>query len=167
MTNKECKVSFVLNNKPEEVVVRPGDLLVDLLRDRFRLTGTKIGCGIGECGACTVLVDGKPVNSCLVFAITVDGKDVVTVEGLGQEKLHPLQEAFITEGAVQCGYCTPGMLLSAKALLDENKRPTEDEIKRAISGNICRCTGYHRIVAAIRKAAETMYDTGSDGMNRG
>jgi aerobic carbon-monoxide dehydrogenase small subunit len=170
MTNSEYKISFVLNNKPEEAVVGPGELLVDVLRERFRLTGTKIGCGIGECGACTVLVDGKPVNSCLVFAITVDGKEVITVEGLGQEKLHLLQEAFISEGAVQCGYCTPGMLLSAKALLDKNVRPSEDEIKRAISGNICRCTGYQRIVAAIRKAAGKMRGAGrgeQTGVNHG
>lgn len=167
MADKEYKISFLLNNKPKEIMVMPGDLLVDILREKFHLTGTKTGCRIGECGACTVLVDGKPVNSCLVFAITVDGKEVVTVEGLGQEKLHHLQEAFISEGAIHCGYCTPGMLLSAKALLDKNPRPTDEEIKRAISGNLCRCTGYKRIIRAIQKAANVMASNKSDGTNRG
>lgn len=147
------RVSFTLNNRPEEARVDPDEILVDLLRETFGLTGTKKGCGIGECGACTVLLDGRPVNSCLVLAASVDGKSVVTIEGLEGDNVKPLQEAFISEGAVQCGYCTPGMIISAKALLDTTDRPSDDEIKKAISGNICRCTGYHRIVAAIGKAA--------------
>ena len=117
-------------------------------------TGTKCGCEIGECGACTVLLDGEPVNSCLVLAPQIDGREVLTVEGLAQDgKLHPLQESFLDHDAVHCGFCTPGMLLSAKALLDWNPRPTETEIRTAISGNLCRCTGYQQIVQAIEKAA--------------
>ncbi len=128
--------------------------LVQLLRDDAGLMGTKEGCGEGDCGACTVLVDGEPVNSCLVLAAEADGKEVLTVEGLSREwELHPLQQAFVDEGAVQCGFCTPGMLLAAKALLDENPSPTEAEIRGAIAGNLCRCTGYVRIVQAIQSAA--------------
>lgn len=128
--------------------------LVQLLRDDAGLTGTKEGCGEGDCGACTVLLDGEPVNACLVLAAEADGKEVLTVEGLSREwELHPLQRAFVEEGAVQCGFCTPGMLLAAKALLDENASPTEIEIRAAIAGNLCRCTGYVRIVQAIQKAA--------------
>jgi carbon-monoxide dehydrogenase small subunit len=153
MAAGKYRVSFTLNNKPEEAWVNPDEVLVDLLRETFGLTGTKKGCGIGECGACTVLLDGRPVNSCLVLAASIDGKNIVTIEGLEGEHVRPLQEAFISEGAVQCGYCTPGMIISAKALLDTTDRPSDDEIKKAISGNICRCTGYHRIVAAIGKAA--------------
>jgi carbon-monoxide dehydrogenase small subunit len=128
--------------------------LLDLLRDHLGLLGTKCGCEIGECGACTVLLDGEPVNSCLVLAPQIAGREVVTVEGLAQDgKLHPLQEAFLDHDAVHCGFCTPGMLLSAKALLDWNPRPTEKEIRTAVSGNLCRCTGYQQIVEAIEKAA--------------
>jgi carbon-monoxide dehydrogenase small subunit len=128
--------------------------LLEVLRDDLGLTGTKCGCEIGECGACTVLLDGQPVNSCLVLAPQIDGREVVTVEGLAQDgKLHPLQESFLDHDAVHCGFCTPGMLLSAKALLDWNPRPTETEIRTAISGNLCRCTGYQQIVQAIEKAA--------------
>jgi carbon-monoxide dehydrogenase small subunit len=128
--------------------------LVQLLRDNAGLMGTKEGCGEGDCGACTVLLDGEPVNSCLVLAAEADGKEVLTVEGLSREwELHSLQQAFIEEGAVQCGFCTPGMLLAAKALLDENSSPAEAEIRSAIAGNLCRCTGYVRIVQAIQSAA--------------
>lgn len=154
MTAGKYKVSFTLNNKAAEALVSPDEVLVDLLRETFGLTGTKKGCGIGECGACTVLLDGRPVNSCLVLAASVDGRSVVTIEGLEGDKVRPLQDAFVSEGAVQCGYCTPGMVISAKALLDSRDKPSDDEIRKAISGNICRCTGYHRIVAAIRKAAD-------------
>lgn len=147
----KTKISFVLNGVQREHFVDEKELLVDFIRDKLHLKGTKMGCGIGECGACTVLIDGQPVNSCLVLAITIDGKKVLTIEGLGREKLHPLQDAFIKEGAVQCGYCTPGMLLSVKALLDENSYPNAEEIKIAISGNICRCTGYSSIIRAVQR----------------
>lgn len=131
--------------------------LVQLLRDDAGLIGTKEGCGEGDCGACTVLLGGVPVNSCLVLASEADGKEILTVEGLSREwGLHPLQQAFVEEGAVQCGYCIPGMLLSAKALLDENPAPTEADIRGAIAGNLCRCTGYVRIVQAIQSAVTKM-----------
>lgn len=128
--------------------------LLDVLRDELFLTGTKEGCGIGECGACTVIMDGKAVNSCMVLALSADGGVVETVEGLGsRDRLHPIQEAFLDHHALQCGFCTPGMLMSAKALLDANPRPSEDEIKEAVSGNLCRCTGYVQIVEAVKDAA--------------
>ena len=133
----------------------PRDLeeLLELLREDAGWTGTKEGCGEGDCGSCTVLLDGQPVNACLVLASEADGKEVLTVEGLSREwELHPLQQAFVEEGAVQCGFCIPGMLLAAKALLDENPSPTEAEIRSAIAGNLCRCTGYVRIVQAIQSA---------------
>jgi len=143
-----------LNGKDVTVEIEPSALLVDVLRDQLGLTGTKVGCSNGECGACTVLLDGEPVVSCLLPAMKANGRSVVTVEGLGMEReLHALQQAFIEEGAVQCGYCTPGMLMSAKALLDKNPNPSEEEIKRAISGNLCRCTGYVKIIKAIKAAA--------------
>ncbi len=143
-----------LNGKDVTVEIEPSALLVDVLRDQLGLTGTKVGCSNGECGACTVLLDGEAVLSCLLPAMKANGRSVVTVEGLGREgELHPLQQAFIEEGAVQCGYCTPGMLMSAKALLDKNPNPSEEEIKRAISGNLCRCTGYVKIIKAIKAAA--------------
>ncbi len=137
-----------------EVEIEPHLTLLQLLRDKLELTGTKEGCGMGECGACTVLLDGKSVNSCIFPAMEVDGKSVVTIEGLtdAQGKLHPIQKAFIEYGAIQCGFCTPGMVLSAKALLDENPKPTEAEIRTGIAGNLCRCTGYLQIVQAIKAA---------------
>ncbi|MCX7779673.1 MAG: (2Fe-2S)-binding protein [Negativicutes bacterium] len=150
----KIKIQFVLNGETRQVEVEPDLLLIDLLRERLGLTGTKVGCGEGDCGACTVLLNGKNVNSCLLLAARVNGCEVVTVEGLGSyDKLHPLQEAFIAEGAVQCGFCTPGMLLSAKSLLDVNARPTREEIARHIAGNLCRCTGYTKIINAIEKVA--------------
>ena len=131
-------------------------MLVEVLRDQLELTGTKVACGEGECGACTVLLDGQPVNSCLVPALKVQGREVLTVEGLASlGELHPLQKAFVEHGAVQCGYCTPGMLMSAKALLDHNPNPTEEEVRLAISGNLCRCTGYAKIVEAVLAAKQT------------
>lgn len=132
---------------------------MDLLRESLGLTGTKRGCGSGECGACTVLVDGKAVNSCIYPALKVDQCRVLTVEGLGsEEKPHPLQQAFLEEGAVQCGFCTPGMLMSSYALLQKNKNPTTEQIKESIAGNLCRCTGYIKIINAVKKAAQKMND---------
>jgi len=149
------KIECTVNGKKTSALVSPDRLLVDFLRDDLGLTGTKKGCGVGECGACTVIVDGKTVNSCLLLAVAVDGCSVITVEGLGSgDNLDALQQAFIDHGAVQCGFCTPGMLLSAKVLLDRNPKPTRGEIKRAISGNLCRCTGYTKIVDAIASVAE-------------
>lgn len=148
-------LTMTLNNEEVTIEVGPDALLVDVLRDQLELTGTKEACGEGECGACTVLLDGEPVTSCLVPALKAQGREVMTVEGLASGgELHPLQKAFIEHGAVQCGYCTPGMLMSAKALLDQNPHPTEGEIRQAISGNLCRCTGYVKIVEAIGAASE-------------
>jgi len=144
----------IVNGKQVKLDI-PQDLrLIDVLRDYLGLTGTKEGCGEGECGACTVLIDGEPYNSCLLFALQVQNRNILTIEGLASyNKLHPLQESFLEHGAVQCGYCTPGMLLTAKALLDKNPKPTREEIKVAISGNLCRCTGYKKIVDAISAVA--------------
>ncbi len=148
-------VKFKLNGKEVEVEVPPNMTLLDMLRRKLGVTSVKKGCEVGECGACTVLLNGKPVNSCLVLAPKVNGKEVITVEGLLEDgKLSPIQEAFIEEMAIQCGYCTPGFILITKALLDENKNPSIDEIKEALSGNLCRCTGYVHIIRAVRKAAE-------------
>ena len=149
--------NFVVNGKPYEVIIEPHMLLVDVLRDKLGLTGTKYACGTGDCGACTVLVEGKPVLSCLTLAMTVRGKDILTIEGLVEgTTLHPIQQAFVDNGAVQCGFCTPGMILSAKALLNENPNPTRDEVEVALAGNLCRCTGYVKIVDAVLAAVETM-----------
>ena len=148
-------LSFTLNGEPVQVDIEPHLMLLQVLRDRLELTGTKEGCGMGECGACTVLLDGKTVNSCIFPALEVEGKSVTTIEGLADAKggLHPIQKAFIELGAVQCGFCTPGMVLSAKALLDETPKPTEEEIRNGIAGNLCRCTGYLQIVQAIKAAS--------------
>lgn len=147
-------LTMTLNGEEVTVQVKPSALLVEVLRDQLELTGTKVACGEGECGACTVLLDGVPVNSCLVPALKTQGREVRTVEGLASlGELHPLQKAFIEHGAVQCGYCTPGMLMSAKALLDRNPNPTEEEVRLAISGNLCRCTGYAKIVEAVLEAS--------------
>ena len=147
-------LTMKLNGEEVTVQVKPWALLVEVLRDQLELMGTKVACGEGECGACTVLLDDKPVNSCLVPALKAQGREVTTVEGLAPVgELHPLQRAFVEHGAVQCGYCTPGMLMSAKALLDHNPSPTEDEIRLAISGNLCRCTGYAKIVEATQAAS--------------
>jgi aerobic-type carbon monoxide dehydrogenase small subunit (CoxS/CutS family) len=143
-------ITFVLNGKPVQMDVPPHWTLLKLLRDRFGLTGTKEGCGIGECGACTVLMDGVPVNACLVLAPKVEGREVQTVEGLGNRTtLHPLQRSFIEHGAVQCGFCTPGILMSSKALLEKKSNPDQEEIREALSGHLCRCTGYHQIIEAV------------------
>jgi len=147
-------ITLNVNDNEYEVEVAPHHTLLDVLRDKLGCTEVKNSCNQGECGACTVLVNGKPVSSCLTLAMQADGRKIITARGLAKDgKLHPLQEKFIEYGAVQCGYCTPGMLLAAKALLDENPHPSEEEVRMAISGNICRCTGYQQIVEAIMAAA--------------
>ncbi|MBI4966272.1 MAG: (2Fe-2S)-binding protein [Desulfomonile tiedjei] len=147
--------SFKLNGRTVEVAVSPGTLLVDLLRENFGLTGTKAGCRQGECGACTVLVDGEAYNSCLIPALKVQGREVTTIEGLqnADGSLDPLQEAFMDVGAAQCGFCTPGMIMNAKALLSRNPNPDDKEIRKALSGVLCRCTGYRKIVQAVKNVA--------------
>jgi len=151
----KIKVKFIINGKEVSLLVKPTERLLDTLRDRLNLTGTKEGCGVGECGACTVMLDGQAVNSCLVLTAQVAGREVRTVEGLGKEdELDILQQAFIDHQAVQCGFCTPGMLMSARALLDDKSSPTREEIKTALDGNLCRCTGYQQIVEAVEAAAE-------------
>ncbi len=151
------KIMITLNGKGVTLDVPEHRLLLDLLRDEIGLTGTKEGCGTGDCGACTVLLNGKPVNSCLVLSGELDGADIVTIEGLriGPE-FHPIQKAFIQDGGAQCGYCTPGMLMMSKALLDENLNPSDEEIRFALSGNLCRCTGYAKIIQAVQDAAREL-----------
>jgi aerobic carbon-monoxide dehydrogenase small subunit len=150
-------VNFSLNGKPVTAELSPSLRLVDALRNHFGLTGTKEGCAIGECGACSVVMNGRAVNSCLVMIGQVEGAEILTIEGLANgAALHPLQRSFIRSGAIQCGFCTPGMILSAYALLIENPRPTDDEIALALAGNLCRCTGYKQIVDAVRMAAAEM-----------
>ncbi len=152
---EEANVTLTVNGKEHDLNVAADERLLDTLRDRLHLTGVKEGCSIGECGACTVILDGKAVNSCMVYTFQIDGSEVLTVEGLETNgKLDPLQEAFIDYQAVQCGFCTPGMLMSAKALLKENPDPDREEIKTAIEGNLCRCTGYHQIVDAIESVVK-------------
>jgi len=148
------KISLKVNGKPYVMDVPPMKRLLDVLREDLRLTGTKEGCGEGECGACSVIVNGEVINSCLAPICQMDGADVLTVEGLEMDgQLHPLQQAFWEEGAAQCGICTPGMLIAARALLDANSHPTHEEIKEGIAGNLCRCTGYTKIIRAIEQAA--------------
>lgn len=150
-------IYFKVNGKSVKLNVPADKLLLDVLREDLSLTGTKEGCRTGDCGACTVLMDGKAVNSCLVFAGQLEGKEVETIEGLTQNNhLHPLQQAFIDEGAVQCGFCIPGMIMSSKALLDSKPLPDENQIKEALSGNLCRCTGYKKIIQAVKTAAGRM-----------
>ncbi|HME44975.1 MAG TPA: (2Fe-2S)-binding protein [Syntrophorhabdales bacterium] len=149
------EMEFTLNGEKVKVEVESTWTLLYLLREKLELTGTKLGCGYGECGACTVIMDGQAVNACLVPVLEAEGMSVTTIEGLAQSdgQLHPLQKAFVDHGAVQCGFCTPGMIMSAKALLDEKKSPTDEEIKESIAGNLCRCTGYVKIIEAIKVAA--------------
>lgn len=151
------RVAFQLNGEPVELELKPNRTLLEVIRQDLALTGTKDGCGIGECGVCTVLLDGWPVRSCLTLAVDVRGRQVATIEGLAQGvKLHPLQESFIKHGAIQCGFCIPGMLMVAMALLDEKPKPTEQEVRAAIAGNFCRCTGYVKIIEAILAATEDL-----------
>jgi carbon-monoxide dehydrogenase small subunit len=143
-------IRFVLNNEQVNISVDTNKTLLDMLRDDLDLTGAKEGCGAGECGACTVLVNNRPINACLMLAVEADGQEIITIEGLSAgEELDELQESFIDNAALQCGYCTPGMIMSAKALLMKNSTPTEAEVKKAISGNLCRCTGYKKIIEAV------------------
>jgi len=152
---KELK--FRVNGQSYELLIKPKTLLVDVLRDELNLTGTKTSCQSGYCGACTVILDGKPVKSCSILALQANGKEVTTIEGLADgDKLHPIQQAFIDYFAFQCGFCTPGMILMAKALLDWNPDPTEDEVREALRGNLCRCTGYVKIIEAVLAAKERM-----------
>lgn len=150
-------IRLTVNGEPVEAAVSYNQTLVQFLREDLGLTGTKHGCGLGDCGACTVILDGKPVNSCLVLAVQAHDCDVLTIEGLAENgELHPIQQAFVDKGAIQCGFCTPGMILSAKALLEEKPNPSELDIRTAISGNLCRCTGYQKIVEAIDEAAKSI-----------
>jgi aerobic carbon-monoxide dehydrogenase small subunit len=150
-------ISFIVNGKSVKVSVLPDRTLVDILREDLKLTGTKAGCRGGECGACTVIMDGKPVNSCLVFAGQLEGKQILTIEGLSKgEEVHPIQQAFIEEGAVQCGFCIPGMIMTTKALLDVNPEPDDKTVRESLSGNLCRCTGYSKIFKAVRKASKKL-----------
>jgi len=151
------EIKLTVNNQPCRLIVPPWRTLLEVIREDLGLTGTKEGCGLGECGACTVLIDGRAVNSCLVLAAEADGKQITTIEGLADgDKLHPIQQAFVDHGGLQCGFCTPGMIMSAKALLDQNPTPTEEEIKQGIAGNLCRCTGYAKIIESIKAAAKNM-----------
>jgi carbon-monoxide dehydrogenase small subunit len=147
-------IELNINGSAYDVVISPQDLLIDVLRQKLDLTGTKKGCGQGDCGTCTVLIDGRRALACLTLAIACEGRRILTIEGMEQHgALHPIQQAFIDKGAVQCGYCTPGMLMTSKALLDHNPKPTAEEIRQALAGNLCRCTGYDPIVAAVQQVA--------------
>lgn len=157
MERKKHRITLTVNERTHEVEVEPRERLLDVLRYKLGYTGTKEGCGTGECGACTVLLDGKPVNSCLVLAVSANGKHITTVEGIAKDgKLHPIQRAFVEHGAVQCGFCTPGFIVNAYALLEENRNPDLETIRNWLAGNLCRCTGYQKIIKAVLAAAETM-----------
>ncbi len=150
-------ITLNVNGKEYEAAVAPNRTLTQLLREDLGLLGTKEGCGVGDCGACTVIIDGKPVNSCLVLAVQAGGSEITTIEGVaGAGGLHPIQQAFVDLGAIQCGFCTPGMVLSAKTLLENNPEPAEHEVREALSGNLCRCTGYQKIVEAVLEASKSM-----------
>jgi len=149
------KITFKVNGEPVTLDVKPDELLINVLRDKLKLTGTKYVCGIGECGACTVLLDGEPILSCLTLAVDVNGREITTVEGISKgDELSEVQEAFVEEGAIQCGYCIPGFIIMGEYLLRIKQKPTEDEIKEYLRGNLCRCTGYVNIIKAIKKASE-------------
>jgi carbon-monoxide dehydrogenase small subunit len=155
---------LTVNGRGHEILVEPHRTLVDVFREDLGLTGTKEGCGLGDCGACAVLLDGRPVPSCLVLAVQAEGREVTTIEGLALDDgtLHPIQQAFVDHGAIQCGFCTPGMILSAKALLDETKQPSPNDVRTALSGNLCRCTGYQKIVEAVMDAARRLRSQGGE-----
>ena len=157
VTESSRMLHFTLNGMAASFAVEPQETLLEVIRNRARLTGTKKGCDLGECGACTVIMDGRAVNSCCIPALMAEGAEVTTIEGIGtKERPHPLQQAFVDAGAIQCGFCTPGMILAAKALLDKNLSPSRGEIREALSGNLCRCTGYTKIEEAVNMAAEAM-----------
>lgn len=150
-------ITLTVNGVARQALVEPNQTLTSLLRDELGLTGTKHGCGVGDCGCCTVILDGETVNSCLVLAMQAQGREVITIEGLAKgAELHPLQQAFVDAGAIQCGFCTPGMILSAKVLLDSTPHPSREEVTKGLSGNLCRCTGYEKIVEAVQDAADKM-----------
>lgn len=154
---KLIQINFTLNGKPVKVLTKPNQTLLDLLHNDLRLTGTKKGCDRGDCGACTVQINGRAVNSCLVLAPQVEGQEVTTIEGIGSYgKLHPVQQSFLELDAIQCGYCIPGMIMCAKALIEENPNPTTEEIRSYVSGNLCRCTGYLHQIEAVKQAASVM-----------
>ena len=151
----EKSIKMTVNSKTYEMSVEPNQTLVKVLREALGLTGTKVGCEMGDCGTCTVIMDGKAVNACLVLAVQADGREILTIEGLARDEvLHPLQESFVMEGAIQCGFCTPGMIMTAQALLKENPNPDEAQIREGISGVLCRCTGYSKIVQAIKSTSQ-------------
>ena len=153
-------IQLMVNGDPYEIMVKPSDTLLNVLREKLGFTGAKRGCDSGKCGSCTVLLDGKPIRACITLAISLRERNIMTIEGLAQNgELHPLQKAFIEHGAVQCGFCTPGMILFAKYFLEENPNPTEDETRKALSANICRCTGYIKIIEAIQAAAKVVGKT--------
>jgi carbon-monoxide dehydrogenase small subunit len=148
-------IKLTVNGNEYEISIKPNATLLDTIREDLGLTGTKEGCGNGECGACTVIIDGKTANSCITLAVEANGKKITTIEGLSQgEKLHPIQEAFVEVGGLQCGFCTPGMILSSKVLLDANPNPTEEQIRKGLEGNFCRCTGYTKIIESVKAAAK-------------
>ena len=156
------QIEVTVNGKRERIEVQPSETLLDMIRERLHLTGTKEGCGMGECGACTVIMNGETVNSCLVLAVEADGTSIVTVEGVGsRDNLNPVQQAFVEHAGMQCGFCTSGMVVSGTYLLDNNSRPTEDEIRNGLAGNFCRCTGYTKIIESIQAAAEKMNKRGT------
>lgn len=151
------QIKIEVNGETHQLTVKPSATLLDIIREDLGLTGAKEGCGEGECGACTVLMDGLAVNACLILAVEANGKQITTIEGLANaSELHPIQQAFVDIGGMQCGFCTPGMILSTKALLDKNQNPTDDEIKKGLEGNFCRCTGYTKIIESVRVAAQKM-----------
>lgn len=159
MSDNKVEINFTINGEEKQVEVNPGRKLLDFIREDLGLTGTKYGCGSGDCGNCTILIDGEPNSSCLMLTPQIDGKDITTIEGVSErEDTHPIQEAFMEAGAVQCGYCTPAMVLTTKWLLEKNPNPTREEAKKALSGVLCRCTGYKKLVDGVMLAAKKLKD---------